>query len=300
MDSLEQIKRRRDLIRHLGPFLRAVRSMAEIAYRRAQSSVPPLDAYSDQVHESLALVQSEGSVAPLPPTSKSDSKTVGIVIVTSERGFCGRFPDSAVEHGLDEARRVAADGGEARLICLGSRGRRILETHGHETAYYKPLSSLGATSYAEVETIAIDLLEMYESGQLDQLVICANEATGRFSFAPKRRTLWPPEPVAEAEPSQSTAVSIVPEYDSTRLLTHLLTESLLLGLYRVILHSSLAEQLARISAMDSAARNAENLVDDLSLEYLVRSRQEETTALMEIVAGYEVSTTQKVATTETQ
>jgi len=89
-----------------------------------------------------------------------------------------------------------------------------------------------------------------------------------------------------AAPRLAHRARIKPTGDAAALLTHLLTERVLVGLYQAVIDSAVSEQLARMYTMRLAAENARRLVDRLTLEYNMARRNAITAALLEVAAGY--------------
>jgi|SRR5215813_9528107 len=96
--------------------------------------------------------------------SWTDRRPIGLLFVASERSLCGAFNEHLVTHGLQYLRNLAATGATVKLLCLGSRGRRLLEAAGHTMLYNKRMPSLSVPTYLDVENIALDLLDLAEQG----------------------------------------------------------------------------------------------------------------------------------------
>jgi F-type H+-transporting ATPase subunit gamma len=180
---------------------------------------------------------------------------------------------------------LAWHGEPVRLLCLGSRGKRLLEAAGQKLLYARPLPSLSVPSYAEIETAALDLLDLVKRGEFKQLWVVHNAPVRRFQYAVSARRLLP----IDMEVRAGRRVRVKPAGDTPRLLTHLLTEELLVGLYQAVLESVTSGQLARIYTMRAATDSCRRLIDRLRSEYNAARRSAITEALMEIVAGYEAS-----------
>jgi F-type H+-transporting ATPase subunit gamma len=207
--------------------------------------------------------------------------------VSSERGLCGAFNERLVTHGRQHARNLAAQGQTVKFLCLGSRGRRLLETAGQTILYSRPMPSLSVPTYGDIEEVALDLLDLAEQGAFGRLSVVHNAPVRRFQFGVSIQVLLPPD-VTVLKGSQERAV-VKPPGDTPALITHLLTESLLIGLYQAVTASVISEQLARIYTMRLAVDNAQKLLDRLTLEHNLALSHAATSALLEIIAGYEAT-----------
>jgi F-type H+-transporting ATPase subunit gamma len=292
MENLEALAAHRQVIERLIPLLEAIRSVAEIAWRRADQGYRPLLRYSAALRTALEQITAALGPAQRPalPGSWAVGRPTGLLFVASERGLCGAFNEHLVRHGLQHMRELAAAGETVRLLCLGSRGRRLLEGAGQTLLYHKPIPSLSVPSYLEVEAIALDLLDLAEQGAFGRLLVVYNAPVRRFQFGVSIRTLVPPDLPPPPRPQQR--VRVKPVGDAPALMTHLLTEYLLIELYRAITESVISEQLARIQTMRLAGENARKLLDTLTLEYHLAQSHAVTSALLEVIAGYEATNRQ--------
>jgi F-type H+-transporting ATPase subunit gamma len=287
MENLETLRAHRQGIQRLVPILEAVRSVAEIAWRRAEHGALPLRRYSTQVQDmfervlrSLDDAQREAFLG-----GRASSPTA-LVLVAAERGLVGPFNKRLVAYGLEYARTLAAEGRTVRYLCLGTRGIRLLAGAGAPVLYSRPLPSLSIPAYVDVQEMALDLVGMVEQGAFGRLIVVHNAPVQRFQYAPTTRLLLPPDVRSDTSPRPRVVVK--PAADTPTLLTHLLTEHLLVGLYQAVLESAISEQLARIYTMRLAVDNAGKLVDRLTLAYNRARRNAITNSLLEVVSTYEM------------
>jgi len=288
MEDLEELRAHHRTIEHLVPLLDAIRSVAEIAWRRANRATTPLERYAERLtpalDQALAGLAADARAGLLAGWSRRGP--AGVLVIGSERGLCGPFNERVVAEGLRQADRLAVNQTPVQLLCLGSRAQHQLEVSGRSLLYARPLSSLTVPTYVFTEGVALDVLRLIEDSQLGRLVIVANASVGRFQYQPVTTALLPPDLPTLARDRQRAEIR--PPGDESALANHLLTEHLLVGLHRLVIASAVAEQLARIAAMRVAADNARRLLDRLGLESVVAERQAITSELLELVAGYEL------------
>jgi F-type H+-transporting ATPase subunit gamma len=263
--------------------------VAEIAWRRAEQRFEPLRQYRTQVQtvfervvSSLAREQREAVLG-----LSKEQRPLAVLFVTSERGLCGPFTDRVVMQGLQHVRTLSAQGQTVVVLCLGSRGRRLLEGAGHTLLYTKPLPSLSVPTYVDIEGVALDLLDLTEKKAFGHLAVVHNAPVGRFQYGMVVQHLLPPDLTVPPRPPKRSEVK--PLRDTPHLVTHLLTEHLLLGLYQTVIESAMSEQLARVSAMRLATENARHLLENLTVAYNAARAHAVTNSLLEIVAGYEAT-----------
>ena len=290
MSDIEGLAVHRHTIERLIGLLDAIRSVAEIAWRRAEQSFQPLTVYRTHLQSVFppaldALTQEQRD---LIVHGGENERPIGVLFVSSERGLCGPFNDRLVTQGLQRLHPLAEQAHAIRFLCLGSRGKRLLEAAGHRLLYVKPLPSLAIPSYVDIEGVALDLLEFVERGAFGRLVVVHNAPVHRFQYGVMFRDLLPPALVTQQRrPSKRGAVK--PARDAPTLVTHLLTEYLLVELYQAVIESAISEQLARMYTMRLATENANKLLEKLTLEYNLARSQAVTQELLEIVAGYDAT-----------
>lgn len=287
MESLEALDAHRHGVTRLIPILDAVRSIAELAWRQAERGFHPLEAYAAHLDASFARAVSRLTREERAALSPRDRLPVGLLFISSERGLCGAFNERLVEYGLAHARALTDTGESVCYLCLGNRGRRLLQTSGLPLLYTKALASLSVPAYVDIQEIALDLFELTDKKAFGRLVVIHNAPTRRFQYAPMLRPLLPPELPPVSGPPVSTVV--IPPGDTPALVTHLMTEQVLVDLFRGVIKSVISEQLARIYTMRLAADNARRLVDALTAQCNVIRRNAITDSLLEIIAGYEAT-----------
>jgi F-type H+-transporting ATPase subunit gamma len=279
----EEIRAHQHGVQQVIPLLEAIRSVAEIAFRRAEERLPPLERYASSLDEGLAelspLVEDEfGGAGQSPGRSL-------LAVISSERGLCGGFNQQVVNRVRGELGRRRAGGDETVLACLGSRGRMLLEAAHEPITYHAAMPSFALPAYVDVEKTAIDLLDLMEERQCSRLLVVHNAPRHRFQYEVVIRQLFPLEAATSAS-SATAAPEVKPGEDVDALFTHLVTERVLIDLYRAVIESAISEELARVSAMRLATDNAEKLLDELTLDANRARQHSETNALLEIISGF--------------
>jgi F-type H+-transporting ATPase subunit gamma len=286
--DLEALEARRRTIGALVPLLQGIRSVAEMAFRRNARRVAPVDAYTDQVQVLLGQL-----LAAVPPEARTGllagpgAGPAGLLVIATERGLCGVFNERLVARALEIVRQEARLGVEVKLFAWGSRGKRLLEAAGQAVSYSARLPSFTLATYLEVERLALELLDLMDRWTLRRLSVLHNTQTRGFQYEIALRQLLPPD--VAAPPGPRPRPEVKPAADQPALLTHLLTEYVLVGLYRAAVESAISEQLARSATTRMAVENARRLVDDLTLQCGLARQHAVTQSLLEIVAGHQAA-----------
>lgn len=284
-EDIEALAAHRRAIGATIPLLDATRSIAELAYRQAQRASEPAERYAGLVEAEFGrLIASLGRrVGAAYLAGLTGGGPPLLLVITAERGLCGAFNERIVA----EARRVLRAGEPpAELVCWGNRGARLLVGVGERALRTAALPSLTVPSYADVETLALDLLDLAGRRGARSLTVLHHAPLRGFQCAPTIRQLLPPAIAAEG---RAPRVEIKPAEDAPALLTHLLTEFVLMGLYRAVIASATSEHLARVASMRLAGERARRLLSDLTDEYNRARQHAETQALLQLVAGFQAA-----------
>jgi hypothetical protein len=168
MDDIAAIAAHRHTIEHLIPLLNAIRSVAEIAWRRAEQGLDPLTRYSEQAQTVLETVVMSLEVdTRTAMTAGWSDESTALLLVASEHGLCGPLNDRVVAGGLKLARELTNQGKAANFICLGSRGQRLIAARGKTSIYSRTLPSFSVPTYVDIEEVALDMLDLLEMLTLD-------------------------------------------------------------------------------------------------------------------------------------
>ncbi len=278
----DAIRGHQHAIQQVVPLLEAMRSIAEIDYRRAGTRLEPLRRYAESLETLLGVLQA----AERPDNSANATGGMVLVAVSSERGLCGAFNQHLVNRVRSELRRLQAAEDEVVLVCLGRQGQRLLRAAGETLAYESPMPTFALPAYPDVEQVAIDLLDLMEERACGKLVVMYNAPAHRFQYEVVTRQLYPVEPIETPEGEVRRDLDVRPEADAPNVLQHLVVEHVLIDLYQAVVESAISEELARVAAMRLATDNARHLLEELTLD-ANRARQiSETNALLEIISGF--------------
>ena len=216
---------------------------------------------------------------------REQEKTLELLIVSSDRGLCGSF-NSGLFRFVD--RHIEEQSKKFEKIQLSVIGRKARDAYKN-TAF--PIRKkwvnyiTGKGDYLRSIEIAEDFIDTFYQEGFDRLHIIYNSFVSRLSYKPAVLELIPL--CAFAKIQRESFVEFKYEPEREKILQELLPWAVKSEVFRVFLESFASEQIARMTAMDNATRNAEEMIDLLTLTYN-RARQESiTTELMDIVNGAE-------------
>ncbi len=297
MPSLKDLRNRIGSVKATRKITKAMQMVAAAKLRRAQEAAMAARPYAEHMDRVLAnlnerLPSKEGASPLLVGTGKDDTHL--LVVMTAERGLCGGFNASIVRLARADAQRLRADGKTVKIMCVGRKGydmlRREWAPQIAERVDLKGVKSLGFANAAE---IAHKVLARFEAGEFDVATLYFAEFKSVISQKPTALQLIPaklPESKSASNAAEpAAAASGVYEYEpaESEILTYLLPRNIAAQVLRGLLENAASEQGARMSAMDSATRNAGDMIDRLTLRYNRTRQAMITKELIEIISGAE-------------
>jgi F-type H+-transporting ATPase subunit gamma len=268
----------------------AMKMVAASKLRRAQQQAEMARPYAIRMGRMLnALAASVADSPNAPPLLAGTGKDQVhlLIAVTADRGLAGAFNSSIGRAARTRARALEAQGKTVKILAVGRKGRDYLR---------RELSSriIGDVSYAGKRRIdytdAKDLGEriasMLENGEFDVATLIYNRFQSVISQVVTEQQLIPAPPAAVPAGSEAAAL---PEFepDEETILSRLLPQALAVQLYTALLESAAGEHGARMTAMDSATRNAGDMIKRLTLNYNRARQANITRELIEIISGAE-------------
>jgi F-type H+-transporting ATPase subunit gamma len=285
MASLRDIQNKIVGVKKTKQITKAMNMVASAKLRGAQTRIERFRPYADKFHDILTDLGSraDASVHPLLET-REEINTVGIVLVTSDKGLCGSFNQSLCTMADKMAKAKAAEGKTVKLICIGKKGRDFFRKSSFEimTEYPEHMTSFDFQLASEVGNTVID---GYLSGELDEVHIVYGSFVNIAKQEASSSQVLPAEPAEQAEEASSSEYIFEPSVEG--LLAELLPRYVKVQLYRGLLDTSASEHAARMVAMDNATKNCDEMADSLTLVYNKARQASITTQLMDIVSGAE-------------
>ena len=293
MASLRAIRTRIRSVRNTQKITKAMKMLAAAKLRRAQDAVIRARPYAQLIDEmlaSLARAREEAELPPHPLMAVRPERRVEVVMMTSDRGLAGGFNANIIRRGQ---RFLVEEGGRFERIqfsTVGRRGRDFARKRGFETRK-DYVGFFGKLSYSRAREIANDLIQAYETDELDAVYLLYNEFKSAIAQQISLVQLLPLQVREQPKAKPGEKGILTPEHiylpGRAELLEALLPRYLGMQIWRALLESEAAEHAARMTAMDSATKNASEMIGRLTLEYNRARQAAITKELMEIVSGAE-------------
>jgi F-type H+-transporting ATPase subunit gamma len=302
----KDIKNRIGSVKNIHKITRAMEMVAAARLRKAEQRIEALRPYASAIRRmTRQAAEAAGNIPKLPILSEHESEQrVGLLLVTGDRGLAGAFNSQIIRAGVRAGAEYEGEGKQTRYYASGRRGVSSLTFRGKAPAgQYTGFTD--RPSYGDARDIASDLMTAYVDGELDRVEIFYNGYISPLTQKVTRETLLPLQHASileddedgddgderrdegsDAGASHSRAL-VEYEPDPEEILGRLVPAYVEISIYRALLESTASEHGARMTAMRNASENANDIIDDLTLQ-MNRERQAEITQeIMEVVAGAE-------------
>ena len=293
MASLIDLRRRIRTVKNTQQITKAMKMVAAAKLRRAQDQILATRPYAlelRKVTEHLAAVSAGEVEHPLLTPAGGDDGGEGgsgktlVLVVTGDKGLCGAF-NAHVQRRAEQEMEALNGGGE--ILALGNRGADFF-THRGSAMRGARRGLFRDLNYGTAQELAAEVSKAFSDGEYDAVYAVYNEFISVLSQRVRWERLLPiarEDVVGEEGAAEEEHRDYLYEPSEAEILNDLLPRFVTFQIYRVLLESQAAEHAARMTAMDSATKNAGELIDNLTLKYN-RSRQAEiTTELIEVVSG---------------
>lgn len=267
---------------------KAMELVAASRMRRAQQRVLAARPYSETIRaliSELAGVAGAGDAQALHPLLvQREIDTVGIVLLTSDRGLAGALNTNAIRRG---SQLILEQSHEVELITVGRKGQDFMARRGHKLL--GTFTGLGdRPDYMDIVPIARVVMDSYMRGVMDRCYIVYPKFVSTLSQRPEVVQILP---IASSERVEKQ-LDYIYEPDPQTILEALLPRYVEVQIYQAVLETVASEQSARMVAMRNANENAEELIQDLTLGYNKARQANITSEVTEISAAAEFMTSQ--------
>jgi len=286
--NLRDIKRRIGSVENTKKITSAMKMVAAAKLRRAQEAIEAARPYAQRMRATLEEVAAAQADAEHPLLEvREEVRSIELIAITSDRGLAGAFNNQIGKR----AERFLAER-EAGLdkVSLNLVGRKSIDYFRRRRASQIVRSrAIGANvTYSEASQLAQEVSERYASGEVDEVVLVYNEFVSTMTQRPTVVALLPftpPEASGDAAEGDEEALSYEIEPSPEKLLGTLVPKAVEVEVFRAMLESQAGEHAARMTAMEAATKNTEELIDKLTLEYNRARQAAITSELVEIVTG---------------
>ncbi len=285
MPSLRDIQRRIRSVEKTQQITSAMRMVAAAKLRRAQDAIIAARPYSDRMYATMQEIGRREPVDEHPLLQRRDTGTLEVVVVTSDRGLCGAFNANAIKHAESY---IAGRAGSHRELVVTPVGRKAAEyfRKHRPRSVGRVWTDIGDVDVNLAMEISEHLQKRFIEGESDEVVFVANRFVSALVQTPIDAPLLPLAPVPhQGETANGDEMPYKVEPNVGKVLHALLPRAIEFSIYRVLLENQAGEHAARMTSMESATRNTEELISSLTLQFNRARQAAITKELVEIVTG---------------
>jgi len=314
MANLKEIRDRIDSVKNTRKITEAMRLVAAAKVRRAQEQVSSTRPFADRLAQVLYNLQTrlQFEDVDLPLLEKRDVNSVGLLVISGDRGLCGAYNANVIKRARQRAEELQGQGIDYNYILVGSKASQFFKRRNvpiEET--YTNLNQIPTAD--EASNIADELLSLFLSEKVDRIELVYTKFVSLISSRPVIQTLLPLDPqgleVSDDEifrlttkggefeveretvdnemRTQTFPRDMIFEQDPVQILDALLPLYLNNQLLRALQESAASELASRMTAMNNASDNATELINNLTLSYNKARQASITQEILEVVAGAE-------------
>jgi F-type H+-transporting ATPase subunit gamma len=304
--SLKTIRKRIVTVKSTQKITRAMKMVAGARLNRAQQRITDLRPYAVKVQHVLSDITAKpkatlagldaapelpegmelGEKPAHPLLAERQEKRVLIVVLSSDRGLCGAFNTNISKRAEREWRTRTANGQDVKMMIIGRKGRDYFRRRQAPIEKFLP-GVWDNLSYETAKTVGGEILAPFNRNEVDAIYAVYNEFKSAMSQDVVVERLLPVEPPKESFLAEDQAADFLYEPDKVALLELLVPMYIDISLLRALYESMASELGARMTAMDSATKNANEMIERLTLQYNKARQAAITKELMEIIGGSE-------------
>lgn len=292
MASLKDLRVRIASVKATQKITKAMQMVAAAKLRRAQEAAEAARPYSQRMGVVLANIASAvagGADAPKLMTGTGNDQTHLLVVCTAERGLCGGFNSQIARLARERVRKLQSEGKTVKILCVGKKGADILRReYGSLIIDRVDLREVKRVAFANADEIAKKVISLFDEGEFDVCTLYYSEFQSVIAQIPTEQQIIPASAPTEEETEGADSGAVYDyEPEASDILGDLIPRNIAVQIFRALLENAASEQGARMSAMDSATRNAGEMIDKLTLVYNRQRQAQITKELIEIISGAE-------------
>lgn len=283
MASLKEIDSRIKSTKKMKQITKAMNMVSSSKLRRAEKNTKQFEPYMEKMQDAITAIAGASKNSSHPMLRPRHIQRSGYLVITSDKGLAGAYSSNVLKRLVNDIKEKHTNSDEYSIIVLGQSGVDFLKNRGYEVE-----SSLvdvpDQPSFKSIQAIAKHAIDLFSEEHIDELKIYYSHYVSVLENKPSVKQVLP---LSQEDSSQGqgqmSSYEFEPDKDSIlRVILPQYVESLIYG---TILDAKASEHAARMTAMKNASDNANELIDDLSLQYNRARQAEITQQITEIVGG---------------
>jgi len=282
MATMKAIKKRISSVNNTKKIMKAMDLVAASKLQKAKSRLDDIRPLYDNIKLVMggirAGVNAEDQV---PFTEEREVKNIAYIVLTSDRGLCGGYNANVAKEALlfMNANKDKLE----KIIAVGTKGWEYFRRRNKKIVH-KTTGATESATFEDAEFIGSMVASMYEAGEVDEVYLVYTHFETVLSHVPRIDKLLPVSPEQnDGETGKTLEMSYDPDINT--FISYAVPMYLNVAIYGAMIESAVCEYASRMTSMDSATRNAAEIIDDLTLEYNRKRQGMITQEITEIVSG---------------
>jgi F-type H+-transporting ATPase subunit gamma len=300
MPNLKDIRRRIKSVKNTQKITQAMKMVAAAKVKRAENRVKAARPYAHQLGQLLQQVlasvdadslmgQDDGRFAYPELFTQRPVKTVGLLVISADRGLCGAYHATVVRQLLKVAKQYQQQGLQVRYYLVGQKLVQAFKRFGQVQTLMGQMTQITAAPQIQhAQHIAEAMLAGFKTGHIDRIELLSTEFISMISNRVQQTVLFPVDKAAllsDTATQQDVPKNLLIEPDPVTVLNQLLPMAFTNQVYQALLEASASEQASRMTAMSNATKNAGDMINRLSVVYNKARQASITQEILEVVSG---------------
>ena len=281
MANLKNLSERIKSVTSIQQVTKAMKMVAAAKVKKAQDKMEISRPYARNTKELICRILPQISSTDISLVEKRNVNNIGMIIVTSDRGFAGSFNSSVIRLAEKEIEKIGKD--KVQLFCLGKKASEYFSKRDYNVKetffdFWKDMS------YDTASDISKTFISAFENQDIDEVRVIYN----RFrTLASQDLIMEKVLPVDFSVDYNITNYNYDYEPGQKEIVSTLIPKHINVQMWQQLLESYSSEEAARMIAMDNATENAKEIIKELKLEFNKARQAAITTEMLEIVGGAE-------------
>lgn len=296
MESLEQLRKQLDSLEELRTIVKTMKALSAASIQQYEQAVSALAGYYRTVERGLHVVLKDTKSLPTSIRHNPEPLRLAAIVFGSDHGLCGRFNEDITVYALDRLKSTAANPGNHLLLAVGARVAASLEHEGQVVADNFLVPGSASQITIAVQQLLFKIDEWREQADIHYVYLFYNRHSGSKGYRPTCFELFPLNlhrfhRLEEGAWSSRSLPTFSMNHE--QLLTRLLRQYLFVTIFRACAESQASEHISRLSAMQSAQRNLDDRLEEVTMTFRRARQNVITSELLDVVAGFEAITSDK-------
>ncbi|MBE5973137.1 MAG: ATP synthase F1 subunit gamma [Paenibacillaceae bacterium] len=279
MASIRDIKRRRDSIQSTEQITKAMKLISTVKLQKSRAKAEASKPYYDMMYDTINSMLRKSGTIEHKYLKAGDSKRKAVIVITSNRGLAGGYNSNIAKLVLQDERLEPE---LTDIYAIGRKGKESLGKKGYHIAQdYSEV--INEPIYRDAADITMELLDAFGQNRIGEIYLVYTSFKNTVTQIPTLKKLLPVEMAEGSEKTDLALMNYEPNEDE--VLDSIIPKYMSSLIYGALLEAVASENGARMTAMDSATNNAEDMIEELGLIYNRARQGSITQELTEIIAG---------------